>query len=246
MRSITVKNSETLTAKRDDARVFLPRAFSPEKYGHVSWSPLSKFAVTSSSTLTASRKPDDVFNYFDLKDVDGVEGEIVSIHQVKGENIKGGKRLVRGGDIIFARIEPSIFNRKYAIVPSGIGACLTSTEFFVARPKYGVNSLYLHWALRGQWVAEQLSPGILTGSTGRRRLKIDDFQNLLIPDVSVEIQAEIGTQVANARSRRKELLSMADNVIQETDNNMLLFLYDAKSYSDPDEFEKVALLPEDK
>lgn len=237
MRSITITNSQAKLFKRDDPRFYLPREFNKDKYGTIKWCTLSKLADinNSNSTVTPSRYPEREFNYIDLADIDEVEGEILQIHNKKGSEIKGGKRPIFPGDIVFARIEPSIFNRKYAHynpeIPEDLEGdeadiinkymCIGSTELFVARPKKGVSSIYLHWALRGEWISEQLNPGILTGSTGRRRLSKNDFANLLIPELSQAEQMEIEMMILAGRSKRNEYLTLAEAAITEADLKIL-------------------------
>lgn len=230
MRYITVKNSQTTQSGRDDARFYLPRSFNKEKYGSLKWCKISDLADTPASSITASRFPDKLFNIFNLEDVDEIEGEIIRIHQIKGKDVKGGKRLLFPNDVIFARIEPSIFNKKYAIVPNDVTECLASTEFLIARPKKGVSSFYLHWALRGHWIAEQLDPGILTGSTGRRRLSPEDFKDLLIPEASSDEQIEFGQNIVKYRALRREYLEKADNMLIELDEKIISDLFESKSF----------------
>ncbi|MEY8749667.1 hypothetical protein [Alkalicoccobacillus gibsonii] len=240
MRYAVVKNSTTKSSKRDDPRFYLPRKFNKKKYGEIKWCPLSKMADTPSSTINPSKEPNKIYKYIDLADIDEVEGEIIQYHERKGSDIKGNKRLILSGDLVFARIEPSIFNRKYAYFISDIknktesikenylfdnDICIGSTELFVARPKTDVSTVYLHWALRGEWISEQLNPGLLTGSTGRRRLSKDDFSNLLIPDISVETQKELEKMILDSRAKRSDYLNKADTIITETDAEIHKRLY---------------------
>jgi type I restriction enzyme S subunit len=230
MRNVKVLNSDTVLAKRDDPRFYLPRNFNVEKYGTIKWCELGKMAKVPSSTLNPSKFPNKIFNYIDLADIDEVEGTIVRFQQKKGSEIKGGKRLILGGDVIFARIEPSIFNRKYAYLKSEDIECLGSTELLVARPKQGVSSVYLHWALRNEWVAEQLNPGILTGSTGRRRLKREDFESILIPELSKDEQQEIEEVILTSRAERQKYLELSDKVITDADTKVIKKLYKSKAF----------------
>jgi hypothetical protein len=245
MKLVSVKNSVTRSKGRDDARFYLPRKFNSEKYGTIKWCKLLKMADIPSSTITAKRFPDKLFSIINLEDVDEMEGEIARFHQIKGAAVKGGKRLLQSDDVIFARIEPSIFNRKYAIVPPELDGCLASTEFLIARPRRGVNSVYLHWALRGPWISEQLDPGILTGSTGRRRLSPSDFSKLLIPEASEEEQMSFSIDISTSRKTRKEYLDAADNVISEADEKVIKSLYEATPYEGIESFDtnQMNLLP---
>jgi len=52
----------------------------------------------------------------------------------------GGRNIIKKGDILFARIEPSIFNKKYIYVDDLDGAeyAYTSTEFYIVEAKDGL------------------------------------------------------------------------------------------------------------
>lgn len=215
MKYITIKNSQAIEKRRDDPRVYLPTAFNPLKYGNIKWCKLSKMVETPSATYNASKEPDTVFNYIDLADIDEVDGKVINVQHKLGIEIKGAKVLLNKGDIAFARIEPSIFNKKNALITEEISPCLGSTEIFIARPKEGISSIYIHWALRGEWISDQLNPGILRGSTGRRRLKREDFSNLLIPDISIELQSKIEKIIIEGYKKRDELLIKANNEIEK-------------------------------
>lgn len=241
MNHVTVKNSETLIKKRDDPRVYLPTKFNASKYGAITWCKLSKMADTPPSTVTPSRNPEKWYNYIDLADIEEVEGKITQVHKKQGKDINGGKVLMKNNDVIFARIEPSIFNRKYAIVPVEIDECVGSTEIYIARPKKGVSSIYLHWALRGEWIADQLNPGILRGSTGRRRLKREDFADLLIPDISIEDQKKIEAIINTGNQEKSKLLMRVENVMAKAQQEAidLLSICDLFTEIEEDETEEV-------
>ncbi|CAG1770302.1 hypothetical protein BAC3_00946 [uncultured bacterium] len=215
MRSTLKKYSELLHVGRDAPGFFL--------YGLVdgvaeikSWRKLEEIADIVRLSILPSRYPTYEFYHIGVPDVDAEHGEVGNVDRLLGGQIKGARIVIKGGDVIFARIEPSIYNRKTAIVPN-LGVCLGSTEFLVARPKQGMSSEYILWVLRNQWVAQQVL-GKMTGSTGRRRFEESDFAKLLIPWVEPDNQKVIARVLVSARVQCKKLIKEAAAILQQGDN----------------------------
>jgi restriction endonuclease S subunit len=113
-----------------------------------------------------------------------------------------GRSIMRPGDILFARIEPSIFNKKYVLVEElqGYDVAYTSTEFYVVRAKPGTLQSYLYAAFFCSFVFGQVR-GKTTGSSGRRRLDLDTFADLEIPFPPLGTQERIAAEVQSRRER---------------------------------------------
>ncbi|MEY2911247.1 MAG: type restriction-modification system [Cyanobacteriota bacterium] len=211
MRSIIKKRSEIESVGRDAPGFFL---YNLEKNNKIkNWKTLDQLADIVHHTFVASKYPDQYFYHISLSDIDSERGEVVSINKDLGSKIKGGKCVFQSGDIIFARIEPSIYNKKTAIVPN-IGQCLGSTEFLVARPKQGVKSEYILWSLRSEWVQKQIL-GKMTGSTGRRRFENSDFAKLQIPWVDENVQNIIVKILVSAQYKYLKLMQAAIDTLHE-------------------------------
>ena len=120
--------------------------------------------------------------------------------------------VARSGDILFARIEPSVFNQKYVFVdslPDGIDAVATSGEFYVVRADPSVlDNRFLYAVLFTEYVASQVR-GFTTGSSGRRRLPRDLFTELLIPCPTLGEQERIGRQFLESREQAKAIRAAA-------------------------------------
>ncbi|MCX6032963.1 MAG: restriction endonuclease subunit S [Chloroflexi bacterium] len=159
----------------------------------------------------ASKKPSQEFAYIGMSDVNEVTGE-VNVQRLVGNRIRANKTRFRGGDIVFARIEPCIYNRKIALVPTDIEEALGSTEFLVARPKEGMSSEFLLLLLRSELVQRQIA-GKMTGTTGRRRLPHTAFANLTLPLVPIDVQRRVADALDRCRQRAKVLEREAEAVI---------------------------------
>ena len=94
-----------------------------------------------------------------------------------------GWPVAQRGDILFARIEPSVFNRKYVFVSDlqDHERVYVSGEFYVVEPDPDrVDANFLHELLLSSIVAPQVR-GKTTGSSGRRRLDAGLFATLQLP-----------------------------------------------------------------
>ncbi|KKU91371.1 MAG: hypothetical protein UY21_C0010G0026 [Microgenomates group bacterium GW2011_GWA1_48_10] len=135
----------------------------------------------------------------------------------------GGRNIIKKGDILFARIEPSIFNKKYIYVDDLDGAeyAYTSTEFYIVEAKDAVNPIYLFSVLFSDGVYNQII-GKTTGSTGRRRLDKSAFENILIPLPPRDTQDKIAIAHLTAeelkqgnKQKAQEFLSGIDEWISQ-------------------------------
>jgi type I restriction enzyme S subunit len=96
------------------------------------------------------------------------------------EEYKSGPRF-QTGDILFARITPSLEHGKTAMV-SFLGdgeIAFGSTEFIVFAPKIIQSSLYIFCLARSENVRE-IAIGAMTGSSGRQRVPNECFDHLLV------------------------------------------------------------------
>ena len=123
------------------------------------------------------------------------------------EEVKG-RSVIRPGDILFARIEPSVFNKKYVLTDDlkGHPYAYTSTEFYVVTPIHSeVNRDYLYTMFFSTFVFAQVK-GKTTGSSGRRRIDLAMFAELQIPlPEKRAIQEEIALEVMRRRGEATRL-----------------------------------------
>ena len=90
---------------------------------------------------------DTIVPYIGLPDTDEHTGTVINIERRSYEQVKG-RNIVLENDVLFARIEPSIYNQKYIYVdklPEKQKYAFTSTEFHVLESKKGINPRYIFW-----------------------------------------------------------------------------------------------------
>lgn len=127
-----------------------------------------------------------------------------------------GRNIIMKGDVLFARIEPSIFNKKFILADDlkGYDFAYTSTEFYVLEANSEINTKYLFALLFTPIVYNQIA-GKTTGSTGRRRLDKKTFEEIMIPIVDRKIQDEIASEYERVNSKSREMIQESEHVIEQ-------------------------------
>ncbi|MEO6966988.1 MAG: restriction endonuclease subunit S [Rhodanobacteraceae bacterium] len=124
-----------------------------------------------------------------------------------------GRSVVHPGDILFACIEPSVFNKKYVFDEhlQSHAFAYTSTEFYVVTPRAGkVVPEYLYAMFFCSFAFAQ-TKGKTTGSSGRRRLDPEMFRTLQIPVPDKAAQQTISTEIRRRRERARALRAEAES-----------------------------------
>ena len=110
------------------------------------------------------------------------------------------------GDLLLAKITPSLENGKQGIVPDDVlnGFALATTEVFPLLPK-GVDRLFLFYLLKFSKFRNRIIASMI-GTTGRQRASKESVENLKIPLPPLPEQRKIA-----------EILSTVDEAIQKVD-----------------------------
>ena len=170
---------------------------------------LSNLARIDIHRLDSPEDKNELVPYIGLPECEQTEVREVVMrpyHEVKGRSI------VKPGDILFARIEPSIFNKKYVFVEDlkGHEYAYTSTEFYVVTPNHSeADPHYLYAMFFCSFVFNQVK-GKTTGSSGRRRLDPELFRSLQFPKPSMKMQQTIATEVRRRREEARRLRAEAE------------------------------------
>lgn len=188
--------------------------------------PLGKFVHIYSVSISprARRYRSQKFSYVDLKDVDEVFGSVLRPRSIVGAEIGSTKHRFEAGDILFAKIMPSLANKKFALVTTEITNGVCSTEFLVLRPlakdeesEQYINPYYLFKALRSDHFTRQAVANV-TGATGRQRIAPDVLLSLkiVVPPVPLQMRiASVVEQEFTLRANASELATQADDLMRE-------------------------------
>jgi type I restriction enzyme S subunit len=143
----------------------------------------------------ADQHADTMFQYIDLAEVDEVLGAIMSYRQISGRLVGSSKVRFKHKDILFAKIRPSIDNKKVAYVYQELENAVASTEFIVLRPKDDTNPFYLYAALRSNEFTEAVIREC-SGDTGRQRIGTQRLLDIPVPWPDEDVRQDIATNVA--------------------------------------------------
>lgn len=125
----------------------------------------------------------------------------ISDERTMGELRHKSYRGFRDGDILVAKITPSMENGKVAVVQGLVnGWGMGSTEFHVLRPHAGVVARYIAWfTLQNSFrVRARMN---MTGTAGQLRVPAEFLRNSPIPLPPVDEQRWIVQQIDKARSK---------------------------------------------
>ncbi|WMJ72216.1 restriction endonuclease subunit S [Cytophagaceae bacterium ABcell3] len=164
--------------------------------------------------------PDKLVPYVGLPQTDEHSHEIVEVVMRPYKEV-AGRSVIYPNDILFARIEPSVFNKKYIEAKDlhGHSFAFTSTEFYVVETP-SIDPQYLFFMFLTDYVYNQVK-GKTTGSTGRRRLDPDVFAKLLIPVPSENIIYDVVNIINDARALKSKKLLEAKSLIDGIDKYLL-------------------------
>ncbi len=123
---------------------------------------------------------DDLVPYVGMPQTDEHSKSVMEVILRPYKEVKG-RNIIYPNDLLYARIEPSVFNKKIILTDDlkGYEFAFTSTEFYIVKGK-NVDNHYLLANLLSSYVYNQIE-GKVTGSTGRRRVDKSSFEETIIP-----------------------------------------------------------------
>jgi type I restriction enzyme S subunit len=111
--------------------------------------------------------------------LDEKSGTISPEERITGD-VGGGYRQFKRGDVLFARITPSMQNGKCAIYRGATNYGYGSTEFHVIRPRNDVDARWIHRYLRTKEIRMEAMKHF-TGTAGQQRVPAAFLRELTIP-----------------------------------------------------------------
>jgi hypothetical protein len=160
--------------------------------------PLGNYVSLVSSGINPQnvRSRDTMFEYVDLREVDDVFGQVLDFRRTLGANIGSTKHRFQHNDILFAKIMPSLENKKVALVMQDVTNGVASTEFIVLRmkPDTPLDVYFLFRSLRSDFFTQQAVANT-TGATGRQRINPQRLLELKIIVPPLEIRDRISAAV---------------------------------------------------
>jgi len=152
------------------------------------WVKLGEVCAINPPRPAIRRSVDEPTTFVSISDIDANRGEVFFPSLKPYGQLKKACVYFEEGDVLLARISPSIENGKVAVARNlrgGIG--FGSTDFFVLRPSDSVLSEWLWLFLRRREFRIEAQKS-LRGSTGQKRLPKEFLINYSIPLPPLEVQ----------------------------------------------------------
>ncbi len=146
-----------------------------------------------SNKITPSSDANEYSN-FALIRMDELQNNPVKIENLiycLGNEIEGSLKIVKEGDILLARLGPSMMNRKIVVVPKidkVVDHIVASSEFIVIRPHDLKDAFYITGVLRTDLMLKYMYSKTRGGTPSRYRLSEEDFQGLDFPKEDKEVR----------------------------------------------------------
>lgn len=152
--------------------------------------------------LDISPLPDETLvSFIPMPAVEAETGRIDTTDTRQLSEVRRGYTPFQEGDVLFAKITPSMENGKSAVtqaLPYGIG--FGSTEFHVLRPVAGVEAKFVHnYVVRKAF--RQTARGHMKGSAGQLRVPADYLKSARFPLPPVNEQRRIVAAIEEQFSR---------------------------------------------
>ena len=127
------------------------------------------------------RNPDEPTSFVPMAAVDEISGSIIGMETVPYQKVRSGYRYFENGDVLFAKITPSMQNGKAAIADGLIdGFGFGSTEFHILRPKSGILPDWIYHYIRRKKFRREAQQRF-RGAAGQQRVPQDFLETHEIP-----------------------------------------------------------------
>jgi len=153
------------------------------------------------------------FQYIDLAEVDEVLGAIMSYRELSGHLIGSSKVRFKKGHILFAKIRPSIDNKKIAFVYQEFENAVASTEFIVLSVKDGVDPYFLYAAMRSDEFTQAVIDTV-GGDTGRQRIKPGQLLQIGVPWPDQDVRDTIAARVKEFFESLSQTAALREQAIE--------------------------------
>ncbi|QIK72265.1 hypothetical protein G7070_08260 [Propioniciclava coleopterorum] len=153
--------------------------------------------------------PDSPIDFVPMEAVDAITGSIVGSQQRARSDLASGYRQFQAGDVIFARITPSMQNGKSAVY-EGYNARVGygSTEFHVLRPHDDRYTRWIWALLRTQWFISRARESF-TGTAGQQRVPASFLEQVKVPTPTPAQLPGAIERLIDVRARMNEVRRVA-------------------------------------
>ena len=159
-------------------------------------------------------RSDATTTFLPMASVDAKSGSIATAEQKRFSEVSKGYTYIEEGDVLFAKITPSMQNGKHAVAHNLInGFAFGSTEFHVLRPTKEVIADWIHQFLRQKSILVE-AKSHFRGTAGQQRVPASFLNELSIPLPPLAEQKQIA---ARLNEQMKHTTKLIESIEQELD-----------------------------
>lgn len=166
-------------------------------------------------TTPAKDLPEEDFAWIRIDDLENRPLSVSKIRVEKGGDISGSLIPVEVGDLLVARLGPTILNSKIVLCPETEQQAIASPEFLVLRVNPRWSARFLQWLLRTNFYRTMMYARSRGGTPSRYRLDAEDFLSLPIPSIPKQQQIEIAALCEQCVDEAIALRAHAETVWQD-------------------------------
>ncbi|MCL2638397.1 MAG: restriction endonuclease subunit S [Oscillospiraceae bacterium] len=148
---------------------------------------------------------EEIVDWIRIDDLSNKPWEIGEVRTLFASEMEGSFFVVETGDVLVARLGPTILNQKVVVVNETYRRTLASAEFLVLRCKENCSPTALMWVIRTTYFKELMYSKTRGSTPSRYRLNREDMLNLKLPFLSTETQNFI---VCEVKKRREKALTL--------------------------------------
>jgi hypothetical protein len=175
--------------------------------------PMSKYIDIIKETKNLEKQENETFPYLSIQELPENPFIIKTINNIPGSKLYGPKNIAKGGDILFARLGPSMANRKSLIIDKSIDKLYCSNEFHVLRPKLDIPPEFVLYLIKSDSFITQAQSKARGATPSRLRLYEEDLLNIRVPSHSPDEIKNKGTAYLEGRIRASALMEEAEIII---------------------------------
>lgn len=173
---------------------------------------LSEYASCIKETTNLQKKTTELFPYLSIAELPEDPYLVKKVAELPGNKLLGPKLIAKGGDVLFARLGPSMANRKSVLVDSSIDILYCSNEFHVIRSKPNIPPEFILYIIKSDtFITQGIAKG--RGATpSRLRLYAEDLMQIQIPAHTPEEMIEKGNGYIQGRTQAERLIEKAKSI----------------------------------
>ena len=170
---------------------------------------LSEYCEIIDEKENVSIYGDQTIDWIRIDDLPNNPVEIETVRTVTASTMEGSFFKVQSGDILVARLGPTILNKKTVMVRSTVRTTLASAEFLVLRCKEGIDPEAVMSVLKTTYYQELMYSHARGSTPSRYRLNREDALQLPFPDIE-PLQTAITGESNCVRNEVKRLRKEAE------------------------------------